>query len=98
MHGPPCGPAGACWRPSQAEWLARGPVLVGLLALAYVGCLVLAVQAGAHEPVLAVLRGVAASAPPHLPDVHAVAALFHNPFITVVAWCHLMLLDFYQAR
>ncbi len=38
------------------------------------------------------------AAPSCLPDVTALAALFKDPAVTSLAWMHLLLLDFYQAR
>lgn len=38
------------------------------------------------------------AAPSCLPDVSLVAELFKDPAITSLAWMHLLLLDFYQAR
>ncbi len=81
----------------QTSLVARKPFLLGALGLLYSAILLAALQAGLAEPVLAVGRAVLAD-PRHVPDVAAVGTLFHSPIITVLAWVHLLMLDFYMSR
>lgn len=76
--------------------LVLSPVLPVGLAVMYIGLLSQAIGSGLLEGIKGVFSTM--QAPSYLPDMAAVAALFTNPVTTVLAWAHLLLLDFYQAR
>lgn len=80
-------------RAPLVKGLLDSPVLPVLLGVPYAVLLWQAWQAGALQ---AVAAAVTASSP--LPDASALAKVFSQPTLTAMAWLHLLLLDWLQAR
>ncbi len=77
----------------QTRLVVESPVLPMALGLAYAVLMWQAWQQGLAQQLAEVVR---ACHP--FPDVHALAGLFANHTMTALAWLHLLLLDFIQAR
>mmetsp|Transcript_30614 Transcript_30614/g.67800 ORF Transcript_30614/g.67800 Transcript_30614/m.67800 type:complete len:245 (+) Transcript_30614:110-844(+) len=76
--------------------LVQSPALLLLLGALYTVLLVQAMQAGLWQTLVSMAQAL--QVPPHTPDMTAVARLFCSPVITALAWVHLLMLDFFQAR